>query len=109
MSMELELLASVIGIRFLNPENLGALGVHYAVLYQIINCAAREERRIQLQKSFRPQLASIERRLNFLVNARIGYLDKTAGVAGVILNEAIAKVEHIHSGTPSRNGQLVSR
>ena len=70
MGVEEQLLAGVIGVGLVDPEDLGALGMQCAVRDQLVDRAPGQKRRIQLQQWLRPERRRSQRGLHGVLNAR---------------------------------------
>src|SRR5262245_61506117 len=98
--MEQQLLAGVIRIGLVDPEDCGALGMQCAVRDQSVDRTPGQEGGIQLEQRLRPELSRRQRALHGVRNARIRDLNETAGITGVIAHETITEVENVHACAP---------
>ena len=96
MGVEEQLLAGVVGVGLVDPEDLFALRMQGAVRDEIIDRPARQERRIQLKQRLRPQRAVIQGSIDLRLDARVGDLDEAARVARVVLYESAAEIKDVH-------------
>ena len=71
-------------VRLVDSEDLSTLRMQRPVSDKIINGAARQKSRVQLQKWFRPQFSFFEGTIHRLLDALISNLDKTLGIAAII-------------------------
>jgi hypothetical protein len=99
--VEQKLFARMIRIRFVDLEDLLALGMQRAVRDEVVDRSASQKCRIQLEERFGPQRAVIQGAIDHRLNARVGDLDEAARVASVIFDEAITEIKDIHRKSSS--------
>jgi len=87
--------------RLLDPEYPAAHVVQGPVSDELFDGAARLERRVELEERFRPERPGIEGPVHRGPYERIADLDETAGVAGVVADQALSKIKDVHAGRRS--------
>src|ERR1700683_2776820 len=83
-------------VGFVDPENLLELGMQRPVRDEVIDRASWQECRIQLEQRLRPQRTVVQCSVDFRADVGISYLDKTACVACVVADEALAELKNVH-------------
>ena len=99
--MQEELLAAVVGVGLVDPEDLRAFPVEYPQLDQFIDRAAGPERRVELEERLRPEAPCPEDAVDERLDPRIANLDEAARVAPVAGDQAVPEVKDVHV-EPSR-------
>ena len=99
--MQEELLAAVVGVGLVDPEDLRAFPVEYSQLDQFIDRAAGPECRVELEERLRPEAPCPEDAVDERLDSRIANLDEAARVAPVVGDQAVPEVKDVHV-EPSR-------
>jgi hypothetical protein len=101
------LFATVVSIRFVDPENAGAFAMKYALTYQIVDSASRQEGRIELKQRLGPEGAGIEFGFHLRRYSWICDLNETSRIACIVGNKTISKLEYVHDGqVPPKSASL---
>ena len=97
-----ELLAAVVGVGLVYPENPRALRVQHVLLDQIVDGATGPERRVELEQRFGPEPLRREDVVDEYPDARVADPDEAARVAPVVVDQALPEVERVHSSPSGR-------
>ena len=97
MAMEPELVADEIGLRLVAAEDAAAPGVQHALVDKRLNGLAAREGRVELDQRGRPEEALGEAGVDVRPEPRVGEVDETADVGGVVLDELLAEGEDVHA------------
>ena len=76
--------------------------------HQLVDPAAGCERRVELQKGFRPKQAVTQFSIYEFAHASIADVDEAADVAAVLIDDVLPEAKHVHGENPFDVGSRYS-